>query len=401
MDKKNKIPFFNPWLKQFLTSVLATSIGLGLTFTVNKTVDNSKKEQAQRLTAMMVIHDMDESIETLKKIREREEYDHNVTKYVIDNLDKLESLSDDTLNIAMRYLCEGTSLSSDLEFNESSEKMFHSSQEAWSTLNDVSFIRNIEDFYKDRATFKQLLSFYAWQKPVSKSETDSMATNTDVFSSLDTFTDFLKHILGSKRCDNYMENYENRLSFYDDLLKDWANRNNENKFLMNISDEELAEFVERTSRESHYAKEKDIIGTWIDSAVDAHITELEFHSNHTFLHFQSYKLLNQDLNFSGKGYLEVTVSGEWKINGDSLVLTYNLSSLKTGINEKDIVYRKETRDSVRRSLQSYKDQQLSLARKKIEAAGIRRTKATNIDTTGKSLELTDSNNKTTHYKRKK
>ena len=51
MDKQQKKQLFTPWLKQFLTSILATSIGLGLTFSVNKAVDNSKKLQAQRLTA--------------------------------------------------------------------------------------------------------------------------------------------------------------------------------------------------------------------------------------------------------------------------------------------------------------------------------------------------------------
>ena len=45
--------------KQFFISVLGTAIGVALTFIVSGMLERRHKAQAQRLTAIMVIHDID------------------------------------------------------------------------------------------------------------------------------------------------------------------------------------------------------------------------------------------------------------------------------------------------------------------------------------------------------
>ncbi len=47
-------------------TVLGTAIGVALTFIVNGAVARHNKEQAQRLTAIMVIHDIDNSVKIVK-----------------------------------------------------------------------------------------------------------------------------------------------------------------------------------------------------------------------------------------------------------------------------------------------------------------------------------------------
>ena len=50
-------------------------------FAVSNRIDNNKKEQAQRLTAMMVIHDIDESTERVKSLKdEMEAYVNSINK---------------------------------------------------------------------------------------------------------------------------------------------------------------------------------------------------------------------------------------------------------------------------------------------------------------------------------
>lgn len=76
----------NFWRMQFIISVLGTSIGVGLTFGIGRMIENQKKEQAQRVTAMMVIHDIDESVSTLKEMKDDMEMLYNAMTYTRNHI---------------------------------------------------------------------------------------------------------------------------------------------------------------------------------------------------------------------------------------------------------------------------------------------------------------------------
>ena len=96
MEKKKKRKV-SLW-KQLLISIIGTAIGVGLTFAVNNWMDKRHKQQTQRLMAIMVIHDIDESINTLKTLKEDMETEYNATLYVREHLDQLDSVPNDTLS---------------------------------------------------------------------------------------------------------------------------------------------------------------------------------------------------------------------------------------------------------------------------------------------------------------
>ena len=56
--------------QQFFITVIGTAIGVALTFVVSGMLEHRKKEQARRLTAIMVIHDIDNSIKIIKDLKE-------------------------------------------------------------------------------------------------------------------------------------------------------------------------------------------------------------------------------------------------------------------------------------------------------------------------------------------
>ena len=99
MEKKKKRKV-SLW-KQLLISIIGTAIGVGLTFAVNNWMDKRHKQQTQRLMAIMVIHDIDESINTLKTLKEDMETEYNATLYVREHLDQLDSVPNDTLSLAL------------------------------------------------------------------------------------------------------------------------------------------------------------------------------------------------------------------------------------------------------------------------------------------------------------
>ena len=65
MSEKKKSAFLNDWWRQFLTGVMGTAIGVGLTFAVSNMVENHNKAQVRRQTATMVVYDIDEMIQSV------------------------------------------------------------------------------------------------------------------------------------------------------------------------------------------------------------------------------------------------------------------------------------------------------------------------------------------------
>ena len=398
MSDKKKIQSLNPWWRQFLSTMLATSIGLGLTFTINRMVENNKHDKAQRTTAIMVIDDIDKSIATLKNIRDHEEKGYNAALYLSERLDSLDVVPDSTLNLVFNYLCEGSEVSTLHEFDESVEKMYQGALEARSNLSDVPFIRNVEDFYKSRVLTRNIISSFAyWRKPVSSDETNEVLTNAAIMNSREGFCNFLKSKLTEERSKMYIKKFFNRIQFYDDRLEEWTNMNEENKFLMNITDKEFKEFIEETSKRVTAVRESDIRGQWISSGTDARVTELHFRHDDTYTHYLTFSI-NRPYA-SGKALLKASYSGRWSIKGDSLILEVNPKTLKVDVDGSTLSYREEWRDSIQHDLQMLKDKQTPVLRQQLLSGGLRKARATNIDKSGTRLELTDSEQQTTHYLR--
>ena len=393
----------SPWWKGFLTSILGTTISIALTFGTTALVNSQKKMDAQRLTAMMTIQDIDNSIETLRNIMDHEEKCYNATQYAINHIDSITALPDDTLNLLLQYIMPGMWMSTDMEFDDSKERLFHSSQDTWSNLNDVAFVNNVESFYKSRRMlqgfFKAGDDLYLWIKPTTKEEA-IRDINSGILASKDKFISYLERRIKEQRVKTYINNFYQRKNFYQDLIEGWSGLNEENKFLMNISEEDFNAFKESTVKKSRAAKEKDVIGVWIDSVVVDHQQEYEYRKDHTFTMRAIYHVAHPI--YSGKIIRTAMLEGTWTIEGDSIIAMFNTSSCKLSADDSGISYANEMRDSVRRfvNLWLVGAKQLNDLKQSITDQGIRQSRATNIDLTGNRLELTDSKKKTTHYKRK-
>jgi len=229
--------------KDFLISVLGTAIGVGLTFAVSKIVENNKKEEAQHVTAMMIIDDMEKSLDIVRFIKEDEEQRNLAAQYVLEHLTVIDSISYDTLSLVANYIIDGSFYSTETEFSESGEKIFQSAQDAWMNLNDISFIRSVDEFYKSRAVFRDAMqTHYSWRKPVSKAENDEMLTNTDILDSWEKYNTYLKGRLSEPKTLKFINQHSHRMQFYDDVIEQWSSLIADCKNLMDISDAELEEF---------------------------------------------------------------------------------------------------------------------------------------------------------------
>ena len=396
-EKKKNV---NPWLMQFWIAVLGTSIGVGLTFMVSGLVEKRNKQQAQRQAAMMVIDDLDKSIATLKAIQQFEEEYFQTTQLALDHIDDLESIPDTTLNKVFAYLCEGGVVSSALEFDESVEKMYIGTQDLRMNLSDVPFAHNVEEFYKSRAVMKDIQkSFAFWIKPVSEAETVSAMLDSNVVLSSKGLCKYLKGILQSNAGMVYLQRYPQRMNIYTTVIDQWTNINEENKFLMNITDREMEEFVKAASRQIRPAKAKQLIGKWELVSADDHAQEQEFLGDHSFTYREIYQV--PSVMYTGKVVLTISLSGTWEVQKDSLILFFDPAGFNMTADAEQISYRDEMKGRVQEYLNALtSEEQVQMIRNQFEENGVRRARATNIDLTGNRLELTYADNDTQHFKRK-
>ena len=102
MNNMNKLrkQIFIPEFKQMSLGILATAIGVGLTFFVNNMVEKNHQRAAQRETAIMAVCDIDEIAQGLKDEIQLEDSLFKVTMYVSTHQELIASLSMDTLDMA-------------------------------------------------------------------------------------------------------------------------------------------------------------------------------------------------------------------------------------------------------------------------------------------------------------
>ena len=312
------------WWMQFLISVVGTAIGVGLTFAVSNRIENRKQAQAQRMTAMMVIHDIDESIERVQSLKDNIDKQYNATLYAMSHPDQIDSLPQDTLVLALSYL---VSDEKEYSFDMSKEKIFHSSPDTWQNLGSMKFIDNVQSFYFNRQSFLDTYnkSVY-WQRPIQTSELDQINIYDEsmsveqyqklYFARLHTF---LKEKLKETSVQHYMDYSAWRMNSLIQMIEGWIRLNNENKFLMNITDEELDAYVNSINKTGIALKEDNLIGIWKVSSADNSTEEWEYKKDHTYT-VVGTQSGDVTMPFAGgKIIVNYTMEGTWDIEGDSLI----------------------------------------------------------------------------------
>lgn len=391
MNKETKKETRKTWWMQFLISVLGTAIGVGLTFAVSHRVENNKKEQAQRLTAMMVIHDIDESVQSLKTLKENTNTLYEAILFVREHLDQLDVVPDDTIYMAISFL---TSDDQYFRFDMSKEKIFHSSPETWQNLGSMKFIDNVQSFYFERQAFQDLQNNSSlWLKPIPISELEKLQIdNSNV--SLDEYVNqsnaLLRKFLSEQLTDDHIKYYIDytpwRLNALVDMIENWTQMNDENKFLMSITDEELENYVSSINQSGIALTEKTLIGTWILSSTEENSSIWEFQKDH------SYSLVTDasaavNLPFSkGRIKVRVTEKGTWALKGDSLIRMSDLDAIGVELDASNLVASPGAEDLLDNWIQEYKEEALKYNRTSAEM-NLRNARHVSLDASHDKMEL--------------
>ena len=361
MNKEKEKKSRAPWLTALLISIIGTAIGVGLTFAVNNWMDKRQKQQTQRLMAIMVIHDIDESINTLKTLKEQVETMYNATVYVREHIDQLDSMPNDTLSLALAFIVDDGEV---FRFDNSKEKIFHSSPDTWQNLGCMKFIDNVQSCYYSRQAFQDMYNKASyWQRPVSIKVYEALNNNDSNWSveeALGQYYTKLRKLLKEKLYDEHVKFYidctPQMLGSITELIRYWTLVNDENKFLMSITDEELENYVNNINTNGIAVTAKSLAGIWSSSSMDESY-QLEFRKDHTYS-YVSIVTSPANLNFSqGKLKKIYKEAGTWKVERDSLIL--NPDSMDCKVDASDMIVQPEKQEMLDLWVQNYEKECLA------------------------------------------
>ena len=378
--------------KQFFISVLGTAIGVGLTFFFNGIKENNKKERTQRLTAIMVIHDIDNTIDVLKYLKEEEEDSDRLTQSVLKRQDDLSTVPDDTLIQLFNNLVNFDYI---FRFDTSKEKIFNSDLDTWQNLGCPKFIDNVQTFYYDRQALQEILNQQDFfREPISNAEYMDIIQQSGWVTQkefADRVRPFLKEKFADRHVAYYIDISSERIRRLNMYIDSWTRLNDENKFLMGLTDKELEDYINSITDNGVAVKPAQLAGTWVNSMEDENSSQYDFHRDHTLDFLLSHSQLIHILIGDGRLKYTISTKGTWSLQADSLFINLDFTDADFQIDMSEIVPKEDKRDSLEGWGNRYKDY-LKKTYTETDEGILHRSYKARLDTSHDKMEWTANDN---------
>lgn len=332
------------WAKELLMTFIGATLSIILTFGTAHFLDRKQQRADGRQMAMMVIHDIENNAKTLSECEKAEEKLFNISQLVLNNVDHLDSIDVDSLTLFVQYITSAA-INTTI-YDESSEKIFLSSQESWKNIDNPTFIDAVQTFYHERRLIFGILSedrFFA--KPVS---------SEDYYCRMFERTETLKDELGFLRnyvresCANkdvkiYVDYSYIRRRYYAQFAEEMTNTANRCKFMMGITDEELAQYVANRARTGKQLKERELVGRWKMLSTSDYDIERIYNSDHSTVYVMTRHISYS--HYTGQVDFRFSLQGTWELQGDSII-TYVQPDYEYEIDRSRIQYQPEMQQAV-------------------------------------------------------
>ena len=335
MNETNKKQTKVPWPKSFLTSILGTAIGVGLTFFVNNRVENSHQKAAQRETAIMAVCDIDEIVQGLRDEIQMEDSLFNVTMYVSTHQERIESLPMDTLDMAFKYLYDDPTVVKEWTA-DTKENAFNSGIDARMNLGNNQFYDNVQSCYHVRRTLMKVMADAPmFLRPVSKDAYEDFLCQLPTGAILYDGTpvpeaqrQLMEQVFAHESTTLYIKRYFSRKKVYQKAANELERLNRENKLLMDITDKDIEMYLKQNSNHAMPQNTASLIlGKWLvnkDTVV--------FHEDNSLERTWVIEAQAQVcLDVEQKEVLvliptAIRTKGHWGLNGDTLKYDCNFST---------------------------------------------------------------------------
>ena len=195
-------------------TIFATTVSIVLTFGTAYYLEYKQKMSSRRQMAMMIIHDIDMSIMQMEKV------DSIIKEFADLQLKIVEGKYEGDINSAHLQLAMRDPV--EVDFPETTERIFTSNVDTWSTIGKVDFIDNVSHCYLVRSQFKQKI-IDAFHKNIHPDDLDVNAGLLDDYLDVEAnyYVSQTESAIGQLKASNEL-----------------------NKKIMGITDKDLEEFVE-------------------------------------------------------------------------------------------------------------------------------------------------------------
>ncbi len=376
MTEKKQKRILNDWWRQFLTGVMGTAIGVGLTFAVSNWVDGNKKAQIQRQTAMMAVYDIDEIIRELKEDFQREEALYPIAFYLSTHPERVDAVSGDTVQQAVAYLIEEPTSIPDWAA-DTKEKAFTSSLDAWRNLENSRFYDNVQRCYQRRAElFRIVDKDVVFHRPLTDEAVNKFVENSsaedleyDGSLSFEALRKLLKQTIDKPETIRFLRMYLLRSRLFNQYIDELTRLNKESKFLMSITDDEMEAYVRKNIQKIKPAKPALMAGVWEEEMNEGREI-LRFGADNTLeisfemIDMASLRVEEEDLDVQLKVPVSYCLRGEWTLERDSVrlyclpgkgeILSFDLdlTGLPESVQEQGRVWEKAYRERLEQYLET-------------------------------------------------
>ena len=133
-------------MKQFMLSLLATTVSIVLTFGTAAIIDNNKKQKEKREIVMMVMYDMYNSLQSIQRADSMIQESMELQLQIAKDTSKFNTLKFNMIHKVPM-----------IEFTETTERIFSTSIETINTVGNVLFTENVAEFYQARKFYKAVI----------------------------------------------------------------------------------------------------------------------------------------------------------------------------------------------------------------------------------------------------
>lgn len=376
------------WAKELLMTFAGATLSIILTFGTAHILDEKQQREDGRQTAMMVIHDMENSAKAMRDYAEEEEKNFNIAQRLLLHPTEIDSLDIDTLFLFVNYITTSSG-EGKYTFDDSSERIFLSSPEAWKNIDNPSFIDAVQGFFHDRRViYSTLKSDPFFINPVSHNVFyETVLGESEYHTQQVALTAaYAKRCVQKKEVKVFIDYSYARRRYFNQFEELFSSAADKCKFMMGITDEELAEYVRNKTRVGKPMTDKKLVGTWKVQSLAELSMEREYKRDHTFeytnVSHMSYSL------YTGQVEFIYHIRGTWEIEGDSLI-TIIQPGYEYEIDRSKIHYSPEQEQQINDLLEFWK-QSIEESVAQLKKEGERRKAAfASIDKTGDKMELCD------------
>ena len=129
-------------LKQFLLSILATTVSIALTFGTAAIIDNNKKQREKHEIVMMVVYDMSNSLKQFERADSMLQESVKLQLKIAEDTSQFQKLK-------FRFV----GMLPMIDYTETTERIFSTSIETINTVGNVLFTENVALFYQNRKNY--------------------------------------------------------------------------------------------------------------------------------------------------------------------------------------------------------------------------------------------------------